>query len=316
MATLGRALQEHYPKYYAFFSTKSFTYGGRRIANHNRLLGRVAGVNGIKTGYTRASGFNLVTSVSRNKRQLVAVVLGGQTGRSRDQRMASLIEDYLPRATSGARTVAMVPNGPKSGLATAVADASDTADQMMAYAEPAPKPQPKPRMIDPNTPAVTASIVGANSVFAADATDEDQAEGDVDDTADVPVVAEKPVKFAITTKPVPKATEKQMPPVVVASADAAESVAPAPAPAAAQTEGWKIQLAATPNKDSAVKILKTAKAKAGQMLASAQPMTQSVVKGDVTLYRARFVGFDDKEAARAACAYLVKQDFSCLALSD
>ena len=63
MATLGIALREHFPQYYDYFSTRSFTYGKRRMANHNRLLGRVKGVDGIKTGYTRASGFNLVSSV-------------------------------------------------------------------------------------------------------------------------------------------------------------------------------------------------------------------------------------------------------------
>jgi D-alanyl-D-alanine carboxypeptidase len=307
MATLGRALQEHYPKYYAYFSTKSFVYGGRRIATHNRLLGRVAGVNGIKTGYTRASGFNLVTSVNRNKRLLVAVVLGGKSGRARDQRMASLIEDYLPRASSGAKTVAMVPG--KSG-APAIAAAE------VQVADAAPMPQPKPRMIDPHTPPVTASLVGANSAFAAEATDEEEeGEGDVEDA---PVAAAKaPVKFAVTVKPVPRATEKTLAPVVVASVDDDE---PRPESLAAlideKTEGWKIQLAATPSKEAATKILKNARAKASKLLASTEPLTQAVAKGDVTLYRARFVGFDSQQAARAACDYLVKKDFSCLALSD
>ena len=67
MAILGIALREHFPQYYAYFSTRSFNYGKQRMANHNRLLGRVKGVDGIKTGYTRASGFNLVSSVSRRQ---------------------------------------------------------------------------------------------------------------------------------------------------------------------------------------------------------------------------------------------------------
>ena len=69
------------------------------MANHNRLLGRVKGVDGIKTGYTRASGFNLVSSVSDGKRRIVAVVMGGQTGRARDNHMAELIKKYLPKAS-------------------------------------------------------------------------------------------------------------------------------------------------------------------------------------------------------------------------
>ena len=104
MATLGRALREHFPQYYSYFSTPSFVWQGRRIANHNRLLGRVEGVDGIKTGYTRASGYNLVTSVDRNNRLIVGVVLGGTSGKARDNRMAGLIDKYLPLATRGART--------------------------------------------------------------------------------------------------------------------------------------------------------------------------------------------------------------------
>ena len=80
MATLGIALREHYPQYYDYFSTRSFTYGRQRMANHNRLLGRVKGVDGIKTGYTRASGFNLVSSVADGNRRIVAVVMGGTSG--------------------------------------------------------------------------------------------------------------------------------------------------------------------------------------------------------------------------------------------
>ncbi len=100
MATLGLALYEHHPGYYNYFSTKSFSYGKRRYRNHNRLLGNVRGVDGIKTGYTRASGFNLVTSVSKGDRRIVAVVMGGKTGRSRNQQMTNLIGKYLPRASS------------------------------------------------------------------------------------------------------------------------------------------------------------------------------------------------------------------------
>jgi D-alanyl-D-alanine carboxypeptidase len=101
IAMLGIALQEHFPKEYKYFSTRVFTYGNRHYANHNRLLGRVRGVDGIKTGYTRASGFNLVTSVTSGNRRIVAVVMGGRTGKSRNEQMASLIRRYLPKASRG-----------------------------------------------------------------------------------------------------------------------------------------------------------------------------------------------------------------------
>ena len=86
-ALLGRAIQERFPRYYRYFSTRSFTWHGHEIGNHNHLLGTVEGVDGIKTGFVHASGFNLVTSVRRNGRHLVAVVMGGSSAGSRDSRM-------------------------------------------------------------------------------------------------------------------------------------------------------------------------------------------------------------------------------------
>jgi D-alanyl-D-alanine carboxypeptidase len=98
-AILGRAIQWHFPRQYRYFATNSFMFHGRRIRTHNRLLGQVKGVDGIKTGYIRASGFNLVTSVRRNRRHIVAVVIGGRTGRSRDAFMRKLIHNYIDRAS-------------------------------------------------------------------------------------------------------------------------------------------------------------------------------------------------------------------------
>ena len=96
-ATLGRAIQDRFPRYYRYFSTSVFNYRGQSIRNHNRLLGNVEGVDGIKTGYTRASGFNLVTSMRRGNRHLVGVVLGGRSGGSRDAIMRNLLAENLDK---------------------------------------------------------------------------------------------------------------------------------------------------------------------------------------------------------------------------
>ena len=100
MAVLGYAIREHFPDRYHYFQTREFNFAGQTIGNHNRLLGRVEGVDGIKTGFTRASGFNLVTSVRLDGRSVVAVVMGGQTGASRDNHMAALIAEHLPQAAT------------------------------------------------------------------------------------------------------------------------------------------------------------------------------------------------------------------------
>jgi D-alanyl-D-alanine carboxypeptidase len=99
-AILARAIQERFPKYYHYFSVSSFRYHGVAMRNHNHLLGRVQGMDGIKTGYTHDSGFNLVTSVHRNGRYVVAVVLGGASAGTRDARMRDLIENHIGQAST------------------------------------------------------------------------------------------------------------------------------------------------------------------------------------------------------------------------
>jgi D-alanyl-D-alanine carboxypeptidase len=99
-ATLGRAIQERFPRYYHYFSTSVFNFRGHSIQNHNHLIGSVEGVDGIKTGYTRASGFNLVSNMRRGNRHLVGVVMGGRSGSSRDAIMRDLLTENLDKAST------------------------------------------------------------------------------------------------------------------------------------------------------------------------------------------------------------------------
>jgi D-alanyl-D-alanine carboxypeptidase len=93
MATLSRALMEDFPDYYCYFQTVSFSWGDYSGRNHNHLLWEVDGVDGIKTGYTRASGFNIATSAMRDGRRIIAVVMGGESARTRDAQTAYLINN-------------------------------------------------------------------------------------------------------------------------------------------------------------------------------------------------------------------------------
>lgn len=104
MAILAQALYAHFPERVHYFSRTEFRWGKNRYNNHNRLLGTYRGVDGIKTGYTNASGFNLVTSVRRDGRHIYAVVLGGQTSYARDQQMRKLLDQTFARITPGARS--------------------------------------------------------------------------------------------------------------------------------------------------------------------------------------------------------------------
>ena len=130
MARLGLSLKRDHPDRFDLFRTRSVTVAGKTFKTHNRLLGSVSGVDGIKTGYTRASGFNLVTTLERDGRSIVAVVIGGRTGASRDVHMRDLIGRTLRKASRTGGIVASVPNpsvpSPGTPVGVAVADLDPT----------------------------------------------------------------------------------------------------------------------------------------------------------------------------------------------
>jgi D-alanyl-D-alanine carboxypeptidase len=100
MAGLVRALQRRFPHHYAAFSAESFTYGGRTYRSTNQLIGDVPGMDFGKTGYTRASGYNLVTSVERGGRRIIVVVLGAPSGAARNAQVEQLVAAHLPERSS------------------------------------------------------------------------------------------------------------------------------------------------------------------------------------------------------------------------
>ena len=165
-AILGRAIQHRFPVYYQYFATPIFRYKGAEMRNHNNLLGQVKGVDGIKTGYTEASGYNLTSSVRRDEKHIVAVVLGGTSNGARDARMRQLIEEHISRASTQrtapivaeangahqddahqdgvqdrAQVVAVAPATPK-----AEPPAGERSDAAVASAQADPVPVPRPRL--------------------------------------------------------------------------------------------------------------------------------------------------------------------------
>ena len=115
MARLAVALQRDFPQYYKFFSAQRFSWKKRTYVNHNRLLADYTGTDGIKTGYTRASGFNLVASTKRNSTRLIGVVFGGKTSKTRNKHMVHIMNLGFKRANDPARLasakVMSLPNG-------------------------------------------------------------------------------------------------------------------------------------------------------------------------------------------------------------
>ena len=94
MAKLGIILRKRFPQYFSYFGKRSFSFRGKTIRGHNKVLGQLRGANGIKTGYTRASGFNLVTSARTSQGLVVGVILGENSGASRNRHMVQLINRY------------------------------------------------------------------------------------------------------------------------------------------------------------------------------------------------------------------------------
>ncbi len=115
-AILSRAVMRDYPQYYGYFSQKAFDWRGQHILNHNRLLLRMSGMDGLKTGFTNAAGFNLAASAVRDGRRLITVVLGGSSTAARDENVESLLTagfDVLDKRSRGERiTLASALNEP------------------------------------------------------------------------------------------------------------------------------------------------------------------------------------------------------------
>ena len=291
MARLGIALREHFPQYYHYFSTRKFVYNGHTIGNHDHLLGSVDGVDGIKTGYTYASGFNLVTSIKKDGRSVVAVVMGGRSWRSRDNEMRRLLAKYVPDAS-------------RSGPGDLVAETRD-APTLAAVELPEHGPRPQLRATSADRVALAYADNSSN--------------------VDFPMPDKRPVvgrEALIQT--LQQQEQKLSAPVSDERTDSIASVAVPATPARVDTvttaatdtgkpSGWVIQIGATPDHSSAIRLLDKAKRDNGRLLASADPFTEPYSDDGSRMYRARFAGFGNKDKAWAACHRLKKKGYGCWA---
>ncbi len=346
-ALLGRAIQERFPRYYRYFSTEQFVYHGSAMRNHNHLLGVVSGVDGIKTGYTRDSGFNLVTSVHRDGRYIVAVVLGGRSALERDAHMRELIGAHIKEAalrrTAPLLAEAAHPRDEPQLAAFAKAPLS-------AHADPAPPANANAKAsaagaavgsndpIQPllvrtisyrTAPVQTASLAPMPTLVPVGAPAQQPAApapGRTPPSAQVPeapntIVVASTEPAAITTAPKVEpgrsdpATLAKTEPVKVEPAKVELAKAEAARPQVHARGGWLIQVGAFDGEDEAKQHLSAAQIKVPAILAAADAFTERVQKGDKALYRARFAGFD-KATAEAACKLLKRSDIECMALKN
>lgn len=296
MARLGIRIQRDFPQYYGYFKTRAFKYRGRTFRSHNRLLGRYRGTDGIKTGYTRASGYNLTSSVRRGGKHLVAVVMGGKSGRSRDRHMQALLTKNFPR-------VAARRNKPKKRLARIpkpVAKAESASTLTQADMAPPSGKLGAPTVITKPVSADPLNVVTADTApLLRAATSPDIATRGKDESkiaAPQDLIAEKmPEKAAVKT------------------VSAARTV-PETAGEYRGDGSWSIQIGAYSRKQDALRRLTIAKKSGVRSLRGKKAMTLAFFKQDQVVYRARFAGFNRKTAQRA-CSALKRKAIKCYPLA-
>ncbi|MBL8708392.1 MAG: D-alanyl-D-alanine carboxypeptidase, partial [Rhodospirillaceae bacterium] len=193
MAVLGVAMLRDHPGYYGYFARQKFSFKGVAYATHNRVLRKFTGADGMKTGYIRASGFNLVTSAQRDGRRLVGVVLGGTSGAARDNHMVKLMTAaFKIKQGSGEVLVARAPGsaGPVQEVPTAIAAVESApaakGDDSVALAalQPVVKPTTRQELADLDTATTLAAMTSVALAPASAAQRDDQAVANVWDGQD------------------------------------------------------------------------------------------------------------------------------------
>ena len=347
-AILGIAIYQHFPSYYEFFQTRSFSYGRKTYGNHNRVLGYMGAVDGIKTGYINAAGSNLLTAARKDGRHIVIVAFGFNSAASRDQKVRELVASYLPKSRSG-NYVAQVPiPGRQGNVQVAVAQSPSAGPvhvmpmplpgfrlaQLVAangaQAQPAPV-QPMPDVVVASTAPQPAPVpadlglqpaVQAANILAAPS----QAPQPAYPSQDVIGawlsesynLGAPPSALGQTAPSAPLGF--QPPPANVGTGDGQPvdlltSGSVQTASTDAVPGGWVVQIGAGPSEDSARAMLSDAAGKVGN-LGDFRSYVERFDKNGQTFFRARFVGFGDRDDATAMCNQLKQQDLSCLAMQS
>ena len=260
MLTLALRLQDDFPKYYPLFATRAFAYNGATHRNHNTLLGTFEGIDGIKTGYTRMSGFNVVTSLRRGEKHIVAAVFGGATAGTRNATMRLVLTRSLLKASAKktrkpspvliARPKLIKP--PKVATASPPAVTQPAAPASAKASRPvaalpakAPVPQMKMAAVPPPLPEAAAPERGSD---VAAATIEAPAEP-VSATADpspmetptpVEIARVRPVMVALRPRPQAPVTTVEDAPTTATPAMSIAAAALTEAPADARSPGSRV----------------------------------------------------------------------------
>jgi D-alanyl-D-alanine carboxypeptidase len=322
LSVLAQALMHDFPEYFHYFSTPSFTWHGRKYPNHDHLLGSYAGTTGMKTGYTAASGFNLVTSVDRRGYKLVGVVLGGRTARSRDKHMKRLLDLQFarlrrePLLASRDPLMSRMPDPRQRPDEQAIAEAAQEAgsagpDMMMAAND-----MPALANRDRSAGNAARAALGPTSVQVSSVNPKNDPIGD----AIAALSSNMPTQSALATADDPPGGVQ----TAALQSDGSQGDADDDDPIGdsrvmdwlGHNEHWGIQIGAFAAMESAAARLSAAAALAPKQLGDATPAIVTSVDKGSTLYRARFGPFDKQSEADAACKALTKRGIHCVAVKD
>jgi D-alanyl-D-alanine carboxypeptidase len=325
LAVLGRHLAYDYPQYFPYFGLAGFNYKGTWYPTHDNLIGRYDGADGIKTGYTGASGFNLVSSITRGTTHLIAVVMGGRTAVRRDLEMVRLLDQTFAQISANPMLVARasVPwqQVAQSAPAPAIAGFSlPRVSNQFAALSPIPYPGPYP---GPYTVPNTVQNEDEDAAESIRAPDENialiHAEGSrpvVSTQAAVPAVppaadarpdGNLAAAQAKLVKTAVNAPRPQMRSLLRDDAGEADMAVPV------RGRNWTIQIGAYADKALALAQLKTYAGKAQDILATASQIVAPLQSNNGhVIYRARFGLFAEQEA-REVCNRLTQRGQTCFA---
>ncbi len=283
MAKLSRALLYDFPHHYHFFSTSGFSFEGRRFNSHNRLLYSYGGADGIKTGYTRAAGYNISVSAVRSGRRLIVVVFGEDSSKKRNRKAAELLDMTFPRADPG------LPN-------TLIAQARSGGKLPALQPVLTHQPQPLPEPVLAQRPLEVAAIATPTAATPATAT-----------PASVAPAAAKPAATAPAAVAAVVAASPSKP-VAVASATPAKAVLQGDDPGR-----WSIQVGAFSLSEAAQAAASEALGQS-RALAAGKIQVVEVMKGEGRLYRGRIGGLAESDA-RAACDFRILHGAPCMVIA-
>ena len=321
MAVLGKRLMTDFPQYYPMFARTDFSYSGQKIHTHNHLIDPALplfyeGADGIKTGYTAASGFNLVSSAKRDGKRIIAVVMGGASAWQRDKHMADLMDDGF-EILSGHPERAVAARKIDAFQATQVATVPQ--DEEEAETSAGDKEEPVARVPRraaikgealPPAPPSAEVPVPAPVLKALPAPKQQQlAKADEDMAVSMPIpggqaVGQDPQALK-EAKAAARADMKELAKPVAKARKETKTAALPPANTG-KAAGWGIQVGAFSSAATAQQQAEAAVEKLQDTFAAATAVVERVLVRGKALYRARVHGLPQTELVRA-CAIVGKQ---------